>query len=385
MMSDSRVDISIVIPVYNAREWISDCVHSALSAYSGPLEVVCVDDGSTDGSGEILDSIAERHPGLIVIHQDNHGRCHARNVGIRAAHGEWIGFLDADDSMIALSLDCVMTVPHESVDLINFSSQWSDRTADSFLECVSVDCRQDSPSPAYVVLEYPDALRALSEPRCFLDESDYLSDDVRAILGQIDPLWCWTIFTKLFRASALKESGVVFEKSLKFSEDVIFAYDFLVKTQASVLITPVMTHIYNVGNDGTTRTYALGDLQALMNSFRAFDERFEASPYPEEIEWRCISDFLFVSERALEYKDPRCARSEIKGVFDEEVLGRYAKLMSAKRLKYLGTFEPFVWYLAFLALKVHWLTGYIVSLYCMVSLQKLVTWLKRMGLRVNYN
>lgn len=89
--------ISIIIPVYNTEELIEKCIRSCISQTYGDIEVIAVDDGSTDSTPQILDRLAGESDRLRVIHQDNAGSSAARNAGIRSSAGEYLGFVDADD------------------------------------------------------------------------------------------------------------------------------------------------------------------------------------------------------------------------------------------------------------------------------------------------
>lgn len=93
----SRPLISIVIPAYNAEAFLEKTLDSVLAQTYAPLEAVAVDDGSTDGTGVLLDRIAQREARLRVVHQKNAGVTGARLAGIRAGRGAFIGFADADD------------------------------------------------------------------------------------------------------------------------------------------------------------------------------------------------------------------------------------------------------------------------------------------------
>ena len=88
---------SIIIPVYNVAPYLRECLDSVLAQTFGDWEAICVDDGSTDGSGAILDEYAAKDPRFRVIHQPNSGVSVARNAALDVARGEWIGFLDGDD------------------------------------------------------------------------------------------------------------------------------------------------------------------------------------------------------------------------------------------------------------------------------------------------
>ena len=89
--------LSIIIPVYNVAAWLPETVDSVLAQSFRDFELILVDDGATDGSGEICDFYAAKDPRVRVIHQKNAGVSAARNTGVAAARGEYIGFTDSDD------------------------------------------------------------------------------------------------------------------------------------------------------------------------------------------------------------------------------------------------------------------------------------------------
>lgn len=89
--------ISVIVPVYNVAGYLPQCVDSILSQDYGDLEVILIDDGSTDGSGEICDRYAAQDSRVRVIHQKNGGAAAAKNAGLRLATGEYLAFADSDD------------------------------------------------------------------------------------------------------------------------------------------------------------------------------------------------------------------------------------------------------------------------------------------------
>lgn len=89
--------VSLVIPVYNAEDYIARTLDNALAQSLIDLEIIAVDDGCTDSSPEILEWYAKKSPNVVVIHKENGGVAEARNTGIEAAQGEYIGFMDNDD------------------------------------------------------------------------------------------------------------------------------------------------------------------------------------------------------------------------------------------------------------------------------------------------
>lgn len=89
--------LSIIIPVYNTEKYLEECLKSVISQTFSEMEIILVDDGSTDKSGEILDSYAARDNRIKVIHKKNGGIVSARQTGIMAVNSEYVGFVDSDD------------------------------------------------------------------------------------------------------------------------------------------------------------------------------------------------------------------------------------------------------------------------------------------------
>lgn len=91
--------ISVIVPVYNNAEDIARCLDSILAQELDDIEIVAVNDGSTDASGAILDRYAAKYPNVRVIHKENGGVTSARLRGVQEAAGAWIGFVDSDDEI----------------------------------------------------------------------------------------------------------------------------------------------------------------------------------------------------------------------------------------------------------------------------------------------
>lgn len=89
--------ISVIIPVYNVEEYLSECLDSVINQTLKDIEIICIDDGSTDTSGKILDEYALKDERIKVIHQTNQGPGAARNRGLECITGEYVAFMDADD------------------------------------------------------------------------------------------------------------------------------------------------------------------------------------------------------------------------------------------------------------------------------------------------
>ncbi len=89
--------ISVIVPVYNSKEYLIRCINSICSQTYSDIEIIVVDDGSIDGSGELCDKLSREDKRIKVIHKENGGSTSARNAGISISNGKYIGFVDSDD------------------------------------------------------------------------------------------------------------------------------------------------------------------------------------------------------------------------------------------------------------------------------------------------
>jgi glycosyltransferase involved in cell wall biosynthesis len=91
------IRVSIIVPVYNVEEYIIQCLDSVVNQTLKEIEIICVNDGSTDGSLQILEAYAEKDERIKIINEKNRGQGAARNTGMKLANGEYVGFVDSDD------------------------------------------------------------------------------------------------------------------------------------------------------------------------------------------------------------------------------------------------------------------------------------------------
>ncbi|MBQ9806959.1 MAG: glycosyltransferase [Clostridia bacterium] len=122
--------VSIIIPVYNSKQYLPACVDSIISQSWREIEIILVDDGSTDGSAALCDELAQKDARIVVIHQPNGGTSAARNTGLEHASGDYVTFIDNDDYWNRTdALECMMERLAESdADMMLFDSiiYWAD-------------------------------------------------------------------------------------------------------------------------------------------------------------------------------------------------------------------------------------------------------------------
>ena len=105
-----NVKVSVIVPAYNAGDTLEKCINSILAQTLDEIEIIIVNDGSTDGTYEIISEYERKYPDKIVgIHKENAGVSAARNDGLDAAKGTYIGFVDADDTIEPMMYELLYT------------------------------------------------------------------------------------------------------------------------------------------------------------------------------------------------------------------------------------------------------------------------------------
>lgn len=188
--------LSIIIPVYNAEEYLDRCLHSVLDQEFSSYEVILVDDGSTDSSPLICDRYSATDPRFRTIHKSNGGVSSARNAGLELAKGEYIMFLDSDDAMLPCSLDDVMdTIRGEDMVVGGYAS---------FINGVPVKDVRPAKTYSYRSTEYP----------------LFFQNNIRRNCEMLDAPWA-----KLFRRRAI--GNIRFCENLSYAEDKLFVFSVM--------------------------------------------------------------------------------------------------------------------------------------------------------------
>ena len=106
--------ISVIVPFYNIEQYVSYCLDSILAQTFRDFELICINDGSKDGTRELLDAYAEKDSRVKVIHQENQGVSAARNNGLQLAAGKYIAFIDGDDAVTPEYLEILYSEAEKS-------------------------------------------------------------------------------------------------------------------------------------------------------------------------------------------------------------------------------------------------------------------------------
>ena len=194
--------ISVIVPVYNVEKYLSRCIESILSQTFTDFELLLIDDGSTDRSGEICDEYAKKDTRIRVFHTKNRGVSAARNLGLDNAKGEWISFVDSDDWV---EDDYLRTLFHEAK-LNKDSIVWQ-----SFFIEIEHDAR---PVEIYKSCEYFDTV--LRKPF----EENQIIENILNVSNV-------NVFAKLFNQKTIIDNNISFLEKTSISEDVVFLHEYL--------------------------------------------------------------------------------------------------------------------------------------------------------------
>lgn len=127
----SMPTVSLIVPIYNVNAYLPKCIESLLSQTFKNIEIILIDDGSTDNSGDICDQYKKRDPRIRVMHQKNQGVSHARNVGMDQAVGEYISFIDGDDwissNYVEILLKAINSQPDIDISFCEYYTVLNDR------------------------------------------------------------------------------------------------------------------------------------------------------------------------------------------------------------------------------------------------------------------
>lgn len=121
---EKTAKVSVIIPVYNAEEYLAACLDSICSQTLREIEIICIDDGSNDGSLRMLEEYASQDKRFVIIHQPNYKLSVARNVGVRLSVGEYLFFIDSDDKLDVNALSVLyQKASHDQMDVLYFNSK----------------------------------------------------------------------------------------------------------------------------------------------------------------------------------------------------------------------------------------------------------------------
>lgn len=214
-MKSPNPSISIIVPIYNREQWLSDCLDSILAQTFTNWECILVDDGSTDNSLNIAQEYAANDGRFIVFSQENQGVSAARNLGLDHAQGKWVTFVDSDDEIAPDYLEILHKLGEENnADLVNASSNFY----------------YNGKKTWEIILN--ETIYTFQEE----DFGNYFNNRLPGII-------------KLYRHNHIREHNLRFDTKFHFAEDLIFSIQFYLHAQRFATSSKAIYKYYKRDDD----------------------------------------------------------------------------------------------------------------------------------------
>lgn len=269
---------SIVVPVYNVADYLEKCVSSILANDCTDSEILLIDDGSTDGkSGALCDELAAKAPALIrVIHQQNMGLGGARNTGIEAAQGEYLFFIDSDDS---IAPDCLSV----------FRAAIEKTPAEIYSFHASVDDGEGHFTPFKTSEAYEGAFALKEHPE---------------FLFSLPAAWARLWKRSLFLKTGIRYPSRVWYEDIRTSTKLFAA-------ASSIVTLPDTLYYYLVREGSITRNSNISRNREILDAFDDilawFNEQGLSDTYHDELEKLAIDHILLAGSVRVARIDPKSA------------------------------------------------------------------------------
>ena len=284
--------LSIVVAVYNIEQYLHKCLESLLAQTYSNLEIILVDDGATDGSGTICDDYAEKDSRVHVIHKTNGGLSDARNVGIEAATGTYLAFVDGDDWVDTDMYMCMI--------------QELERTQSDIAVCryrqIYRDATFDQSTGKVFVFEGKEALRAMLQE----DEAIQIQN---------------AAWNKLYRRAFLGEQR--FPKG-KWYEDVVYTTKLLYKAHRVVYLDSAKYN-YVIDREGSIMNVGFNK-RILTDLIPAYLEKADFLKQAGETELLDIHHYFYLKRLLLWYTQLSRSKEPGKGVYLQDIERRIMEM-----------------------------------------------------------
>lgn len=250
--------ITIIVPVYNAKEYLEHCVKSLVQQSYPKIEIILIDDGSTDGSDSLCDEWANQDQRIKVIHKSNEGVSSARNTGIKIAKGEYLLFVDSDDALTSDTCKILLELQEKEKS-----------------DCIVFGIKQTNGNiwtPCYFADYY-------SSVDFKTDFTYWLNTEL------LSPP-----FNKFFKKKLIYD---LFDKSMSFGEDLVFCLSYLKHCERIIFITDALYLHNNLNAYSVTHQFdkkRIYDIEAWQTSILSFSQMTDKNP---GLYQKYIKDVLF--------------------------------------------------------------------------------------------
>lgn len=262
--------ISVIIPVYNVKEYLRDCLESVIGQTYKNLEIIVVDDGSTDGSSKLCDELAEQDTRIKIIHQKNNGVAVARKKGVMCSRGAFICFVDADDEIDKKMIE-YMAGRIGKCDLLTTGLCFHGVQGEHIEKWDSIEKGIYSTDK----------------------EKEYLTANMLAYKNQFDYGILPYLWNKMFRAEILKPFIASMNSSLSYAEDVEVLFPYILRCKA-VCVTHECLYYYRAREDSATYSENKDYMCDLFKVYQSLEKAFQNHSQEKALMHQLQ---LFVTER----------------------------------------------------------------------------------------
>lgn len=305
--------ISFIVPIYNVEKYLNRCVDSILNQTNKDFEIILVDDGSTDSSGELCDQYAKIDSRITVLHKANGGLSDARNAGLKIASGNYIAFVDSDDWIEPTLVEEISKVqlkyPQSEVIVFGYYIDYTENNYTLDRKFQTTQLFENSGIPTAIEL---------------MEQS-----------GMFNSVW-----NKVYSSKLIKNLGISFIESN--GEDLIFNCEYFQHISQCVICEPILYHYMRQGEETLTKKY-VPDLyekvhqcdKARVNLYQALnmnEERYQIQLYKYYFLYiLCCVYNNYGKNNKLSFHDKVMF---YKGLFENERLMKSIQIMKKGNVKF---------------------------------------------------
>lgn len=304
--------ISFIVPVYNVSKYLSRCLDSLVAQANQNIEVIMVDDGSTDDSGAICDEYAKKFSNFYIYHQKNKGLPGARNTGLSYAKGEWICFVDSDDYIESGFMKSISLDKYNKYDIVYFGFSRVDENGIITKMPVwnnSLEINKEESKKLGCIILHPDIMA----------KSGFFPSGYQFT----------TAWGKLFKHAFLTDNKIIFRESVKRSEDVIFSFEVFLKKPICFLEKQYL-YLYQYNQTSITTRYnpnVTKQYDVLYNKILdAVNSSDDKEDYLVHLPYRLVRNFMFCCNQDFCHaKNPNSYKKRREDFLNLRRLPMYAK------------------------------------------------------------
>ena len=309
--------VSIVVPIYNSEKYLKKCIDSIINQTYANIEIILINDGSTDNSAYICEYYSKKDSRVQVIHTNNMEVSNARNTGIKHANGQFIQFVDSDDY-----IDANMT---ETL-LKKMNSQDVDITICGLKR------------------RYKNKLLLLK----FHKSGSFTTEQfVIENLAVISDLIIGSPCNKLYKTNIIKKNNIIFDTSIDYAEDLIFNYRYLKKT-FKVAVLPDCLYNYNTNSESLATRFredCFDNFNYVCRQTRKFLEEYSISKENTNIINNKFANIYIALINHLYRSDSTLSKIETRKIIEKEFYFDKEKADMIDKAKFDKLYFNIIWFL----------------------------------------